>query len=180
MAEIKGFITNLGKYNEGDLIGKWITFPIDEDELNEVLKEIGCTYYNEHGERLNPFYEEFFFTDWECGFDCGFGEFESIERINEIAEQLECWEDDETLFNAAVEIWGLNYVIETSPDEYNLYTDITTDYDLGYYWAVESGCYNLDNMGHLVNYINYESFGRDIRFDTNGGFSEYGWIEYVG
>ena len=27
----RGYITNLGKYNEGELIGKWITFPITKD-----------------------------------------------------------------------------------------------------------------------------------------------------
>ena len=34
---MRGFITNLGKYNEGYLIGKWIDFPISEEELKEVL-----------------------------------------------------------------------------------------------------------------------------------------------
>lgn len=38
---IKGFIANLEKYLEGELIGEWITFPISEEELNEVLKRIG-------------------------------------------------------------------------------------------------------------------------------------------
>ena len=33
---IKGFITNFGKYVEGELIGKWIEFPIYDDELQEV------------------------------------------------------------------------------------------------------------------------------------------------
>ena len=38
---IKGFVANLEKYLEGELIGEWITFPISEEELNEVLKRIG-------------------------------------------------------------------------------------------------------------------------------------------
>lgn len=38
---IKGFIANLEKHLEGELIGEWITFPISEEELNEVLKRIG-------------------------------------------------------------------------------------------------------------------------------------------
>ena len=28
-------------YIKGELIGEWITFPISEEELNEVLKRIG-------------------------------------------------------------------------------------------------------------------------------------------
>ena len=38
---IKGFIANLEKHLEGELIGEWVTFPISEEELNEVLKRIG-------------------------------------------------------------------------------------------------------------------------------------------
>ena len=26
----KAFVTNLGKYNEGELVGEWVEFPIDE------------------------------------------------------------------------------------------------------------------------------------------------------
>lgn len=38
---IKGFIANLEKHLEGELIGEWITFPISEEELNEVLNALG-------------------------------------------------------------------------------------------------------------------------------------------
>ena len=176
--EFKGYITNLGKYNEGELIGKYISFPIDEDALNEVLKEIGCAYYNEEDEYINNGYEEFFFTDWECDFDHDFGEYENIDRLNEIAESLADWDED--TFNAACEVWSLSEVLENDPYDYNLYSDINDDYDLGYYYAVESGCYDLDEMGHLANYIDFESFGRDIRIESNGDFTSYGWIEYCG
>ena len=176
--EIKGYITNLGKYNEGDLIGKWITFPIDEDELQEVLKSIGVCYYDEEGEYINTGYEEIFFTDWDCDFSHDFGEYENIEKINEIAENISDWDEDK--FNAACEIWSLSEVLENCEDDYILYSDITSDYDLGYYWAEESGCYDLSKLGNLANYIDYEAFGRDIRFESEGGFTNYGWVEYIG
>jgi antirestriction protein len=166
--EIKGYITNLGKYAEGELVGKWITFPIDDEEVEQALEEIG----------INEQYEEYFFTDWDCDFEHSFGEYESIEDINEIAEQIEEWDED--TFNAACENWGVKYVIGEDPDNYILYSDINDDYDLGYYWAVDSGCYDLSSMGSLSNYFDYESFGRDIRFETDGGFTSYGWIEYRG
>ena len=181
MATIKGFITNLGKYNEGELIGKWIEFPMDEDELNEVLQEIGCKYYDyENDQYINEGYEEYFFTDWDVEFDCNFGEYESIDNINQIAESLEAWEYDEDKLKSACEIWNFDEVINNDPDDYNLYYDINNDYDLGYYWIEESGCYDLRNMGNLSNYIDYERFGRDVRFESNGGFSILGWIEYTG
>ena len=120
--EIKGFITNLGKYNEGHLIGKYINFPIDEDDLQLVLKEIGCSYYNEDGEYINTGYEEFFFTDWECDFSHDFGEYENIDKINEIAENIANWDED--IFNAACEIWSISEILDNSPDDYILYSDM--------------------------------------------------------
>ena len=180
MEAIKGFITNLGKYNEGELIGKWIEFPIEEDELNEVFQEIGMNYEDKEGEYINVGYEEYFFPDWDCDFDCDFGEYENIDKINELAENMEAWDNADDIFTAACEIWRFNEVIDNSPDDYNLYYDINNDYDLGYYWIEESGCYDLDNLGALKNYIDYEAFGRDIRFETNGDFTTLGWIEYVG
>ena len=178
--EIKGYITNLGKYNEGELVGKWITFPIDEDELNEVLKEICICHYDEDGEYIETGYEEYFFTDWESDFDNDFGEYVNIDRMNEIAESLQVWEDDSNLFTAACEIWNFEEVINHCPEDYKIYFDVINEYDLGYYWASESGCYDLSKMGNLENYIDYEAFGRDIAFETDGGFTSYGYIEYVG
>ena len=46
---MKIFVTNLGRYNEGYLVGKWVKLPVSEDKLNEVLKEIG----------INEYYEEY-------------------------------------------------------------------------------------------------------------------------
>lgn len=175
MVEIKGFITNLGKYNEGELVGKWITFPIDEDGLQDVLKEIGCCYENEDGKYINTGYEEYFFTDWDA--PATFGEYEDITFLNQVAMDLEEW--DENTFYAAIEVWGFDEIIDADPDDYRLYSDITTDYDIGYYWIEESGCYNLGAMGSLANYIDYERFGRDVRLESNGGFTMYGWIECV-
>ena len=168
MLEIKGYITNLGKYNEGELVGEWITFPIDEDELEEVFERIG----------INEEYEEFFFTDWDGQLSSELGEYESIERLNEIAEKLNEW--DKETFLAAIEIWNLSEVLENDADCYTLLSDVNTEYDLGYYWIEESGCYDVKALGHLSNYIDYESFGRDVYFESSGGFTDYGYIEYIG
>ena len=37
MAVIEAYVTNLGKYNEGELVGAWFTPPIDYDELEERI-----------------------------------------------------------------------------------------------------------------------------------------------
>lgn len=176
--EIKGYITNLGKYNEGVLIGKWITFPIDEDELQEVLKEIGISYYDENGEYINTGYEEIFFTDWETDFKNDFGEYESIKTINEIAENIEDWDED--TFNAACEIWNVDEVLKNNKYDYMLNCNISTDYDLGEYYALEYYCIDFEKDSILTRYFDFEAFGRDIRLEANGGFTSFGWIEYIG
>ena len=35
------FITNLGKYNEGELVGEWVKFPTTAEELKEGLSGSG-------------------------------------------------------------------------------------------------------------------------------------------
>ena len=34
------FITNLGKYNEGDLVGEWVKFPTTAEEMQKVFERI--------------------------------------------------------------------------------------------------------------------------------------------
>lgn len=176
--EIKGFITNLGKYNEGELIGEWITFPIDEDELNNVFKRIGLSHYDEEMEYIDTGYEEYFFTDWETFFVNDFEEFEDIDKMNELAENVQYWDED--TYSAACEIWDKKDINIDEPDNYILYPNIENEEDLGYYWIEESGCYDLRDLGILGNYIDYEKFGRDIALETDGGFTRYGFIEYIG
>ena len=51
---MKIFITNLGKYCEGYLVGKWVQLPISDDKLDEVLKEIIFSTYRyalDHGDK---------------------------------------------------------------------------------------------------------------------------------
>ena len=46
------YIANLGKYNEGYLVGAWFTFPIDEEDvkekigLNEQYEEYAILWYS--------------------------------------------------------------------------------------------------------------------------------------
>lgn len=52
---ISGFITNLGKYNEGYLIGEWIDFPITDEDLAAALESIGEV--NEIAEKIEEYGE---------------------------------------------------------------------------------------------------------------------------
>ena len=57
------YIANLGKYNEGYLVGAWFTFPIDEEDVKE---KIG----------LNEQYEEYAIHDTD-NFPIAIGEYKA-------------------------------------------------------------------------------------------------------
>ena len=46
--DMRVYIANLGKYNEGYLVGDWFSFPIDEEE---VAERIGLNSYYEESSR---------------------------------------------------------------------------------------------------------------------------------
>ena len=54
------FITNLGKYNEGELVGEWVKFPTTAEELKKVFDRIGIGQKDDFGQP----YEEWFITDY--------------------------------------------------------------------------------------------------------------------
>lgn len=165
--DFKVYVTNLGKYNEGELIGEWINLPATEEELKKLLDRIG----------INEEYEEYFITDYENEFGFIVSEYDNLDELNDIAYELDNLTDyEKEVLKAGLELWDFEEVFDNL-DSFYLMEDINTDYDLGYYYAEESGCYNLDNLGNLRNYINYEAFGRDIRFESDGGFTSYGWVE---
>ncbi len=168
------FINTWGNYNEnGADGGEWITLPMEAGDLAETLDRIA--------ENMGDFDPEFFVNDYEYTTEMELREIGEMENLADLNDEMQRLADlnewQQETYCAAVEIWGASDVDPENLDEYNLYKDITSDYDLGYYWAVESGCYELDKMGSLANYIDFESFGRDIRFESDGGFSEFGWIE---
>lgn len=165
--EFKIYVANLGKYNEGEMVGEWINLPATEEEMEELLDRIG----------INEEYEEIFIPDYENEFGYKVDEYDNLDELNDIAYKLDnLTTDEEEKIKAGLELWSFEEVFDNL-DDFILMEDINTDYDLGCYWIEESGCYDLDNLGMLRNYINYEAFGRDVRLETDGGFTSYGWIE---
>src|SRR5699024_1531006 len=78
MSNFKVALTNLGKYNEGELAFKWMNLPYTDEEFQETLEAIGIDGEN---------YEEYFISDYEAPFHIG--EYENLEKLNDIADELE-------------------------------------------------------------------------------------------
>ena len=172
----EGYITNLGKYNEGQLVGEWVKFPVDEKTLNDVLKRIGIGSKDEFG---CP-YEEWFITDYDVyiqGISHLLGEFTSIEKLNELAEAIDTIPYYKiNTFKAALELESYS----TTEDVINIINDLDSycflegvnDYfELGEYFANKFGI--SDDM--KARYFDYEEYGKDIGYD--GLITDYGYIE---
>ena len=84
---ISAFITNLGKYNEGDLIGQWVSFPTSAEEMQRVLSAIGIGKPDACGVP----YEEWFIIAYENtvrGLSSALGEFVNLDELNYLAVKL--------------------------------------------------------------------------------------------
>ena len=178
------FITNLGKYNEGELVGEWVKFPTTAEELKKVFERIGIGQKDDFG---NP-YEEWFITDYDCYVDGIYdklGEYESLDELNYLASKLDdmkSWEYDQ--FCAAMEMGdhsgSVQEIINLTEnlDCYDVYPDIHDYDDLGRYYIDELDAMQVPE--HLKNYIDYEAYGRDVALDEGGDFTYLGYVRDTG
>lgn len=181
--ELQAFVTNLGKYNEGELVGEWVSLPTTPEEMRAVLDRIGIG----HPDAFGVPYEEIFITDYDTdlyGVQDELGEYENLDKLNYLAsrlDELSSYELDK--FKAVLEAGdipesGIDGLINLTYnlDRYDVYTDIADEEDLGRYYVEESGIYDTKAMGALANYIDYEAFGRDIALDEGGHFTDHGYV----
>ena len=178
------FITNLGKYNEGELVGEWVKFPTTAEELKEVFKRIGIGQKDDFGQP----YEEWFITDYDCYVDGLYdklGEYENLDELNYLASKLDEMSDSEyAQFQAGMEMGdhcgSLQEIINLTEnlDCYEVYPHIADYDDLGRYYIEELEVMQVPE--HLQNYIDYEAYGRDVAMDENGSFTDQGYVRDTG
>ena len=178
------FITNLGKYNEGALVGEWVKFPTTAEELKKVFERIGIGSKNEFGQT----YEEWFITDYDCYVDGLYdllGEYANLDELNYLASKLDDMSQDEyERFQAAMEIGDHTGSIQElinlteNLDCYDVYPDIHDHDDLGRYYIEELDAMQVPE--HLRNYIDYEAYGRDIALEESGQFTDLGYVRDTG
>ena len=178
------FITNLGKYNEGELVGEWVKFPTTAEELKEVFKRIGIGQRDDFGQP----YEEWFITDYDCyvdGLYSKLGEYENLDELNYLASKLDEMDQGEyAQFQAGMEMGdhcgSLQEIINLTEnlDCYEIYPNIEDYDDLGRYYIEELDAMQVPE--HLQNYIDYEAYGRDVAMDENGSFTDQGYVRDTG
>ena len=172
MERIKIFLTNLGRYVEGCLIGEWVKLPVTEDKLEAVLSRIG----------INEEYEEFFISDYDASFsNLHISEYASIQDLNQLAERIEDLADfDYDKLAAVLECESCMTIAEILEiiddlDSFDLLEGIDTDYAIGEYFVeVNDLLHGIPD--HIQRYFDFESYGRDIRLELNTCLTSYGLV----
>ena len=178
------FITNLGKYNEGELIGEWVKFPTTAEEIKAAMDSIGIGQKDDFGYT----YEEWFITDYDCYVDGLYdklGEYVNLDELNYLASKLdEMSQSEYEQFQAAMSVGdhggSLQDMINLTEnlDCYEVNPNITDYDDLGRYYIDELEAMQIPD--YLQNYIDYEAYGRDVALDEDGQFTDYGYVRDTG
>lgn len=161
-------LTNLGKYNEGELVYTWLSLPFTHEELEAAFEEIKV--------KPNTEYEEYFISDYETDISgLKIEPYTNIYKLNELIEKVAHFGSYELETLAAIlEAYGddLKEAIRIFEDgDYSYYSDVQSYTELAEL-LVEDGLFG-PIATHLEHYIDYEKIGRDLKFDyfkTSNGF----------
>ena len=175
MTVFEAYITNLGKYAEGQLVGETLKFPATTEEVQSLLKNIGVD-----GVR----YEEFFITAFDgdvMGLYDYLTEYENLDELNHLAHLISELDSDEIETLEAV----LNKGDHTSSvadiinlvhnlDCYELHPGVTDDETLGRIYVEDMEL--LDVPDNVLPYFDFEAYGRDARINEGGHFAPGGYV----
>ena len=89
---IKVFVSNLAKYNDGELNGQWTTLPVD-DVNKDILDKLELG-----GNSHDGYNHDWFISDYEAPFKIN--EYDDLYALNELAEALESYDTIEEVYNA--------------------------------------------------------------------------------
>lgn len=165
--EIKVYVANLGKYNEGELVGNWFTLPHD---IEDIRVQIGVAHYDHEGTFV-PYvsdgltmYEEWAIHDYEAPFKIE--EYSSLDKLNEIAERLDnCTETEEVikaiLGNYSDKQEALD-ILENN--EFIVYNNCQDMGDVARE-ALDMTCMLEGQNEILVRYFDYDAYGRDLEIE---------------
>ena len=186
------WIGNLGKYNEGELVGDWLKLPVSEQELNRFLKEeVGLQLtQKEVDEALakdGVCYEEYMINDYETDLPYKVGEYDSLKMLNLLAKVSENIIDMDTIQGYA-ECEGdlsieqlMNLIIQE--DDIPFYTygidnpTMSNEEKYGYMLAEMMGLNDLLESKKIDCYFDYEAYGRDAEMNGYVELLDEGYID---
>lgn len=159
----EAYVTNLGMYPErGVEVGEYLRFPTTIEEVQALFSRIGID-----GKR----YEEYFITDYQSdvlGLYDHLGEYESLDELNYLAHLLEEMTQDElekleAVMDAGEYTGSVKDLINLTQnlDCFEFYPGVKDEEELGRMYILEFEALTVPE--HLIDYIDYEAYGRDVR-----------------
>lgn len=172
----EAYVTNLGLYPErGAGAGEYLKFPSTAGEVQALFSRIGID-----GKR----YEEYFVTDYDSdilGLTDHLGEYESLDELNYLAHLLEKMTSDElekleAVMDAGEYTGSVKDLINLTQnlDCYEFYPDIHDHEALGRMYILDFEAMQVPE--HLIDYIDYEGYGRDVCINDSGHFAPGGYV----
>ena len=98
----------------------------------------------------------------------------TLDLANEIAENVENVDEDLVLSFIESESPDPKYLSSVEFDDCSLYPDVDSDRELGEYLVEEVGVELSKEK--LLQYLDYEKFGRDVRLEEGGSFVDKGYF----
>lgn len=170
-------LTNLHKYVCGVLDFTWLDLPASPEEIQAAFDKIQVSHGDKKYYSSESIMEEAFITDYECDF-YNVGEYESIEKLNEMSEEIDALEDYEKEIVKALinDGYSLEEALEKKDDCYYYEGDNMTEVAENY--AEETGL--LESIPeNLRYYFDFERFGRDMELEGHWIQTDNGYIEVV-
>lgn len=172
------WIGNLGKYNEGELVGGWLNLPKTQKEIDEFLKNVVG---------LNEEYEEYMINDYETDLPYKVYEFDSIKELNllaKVAEDIEDLDNINAYVEADKELSKLELMNLIKQEHnipfypYDCPEGVTSnDEKYGYTMAEIWGIRKTLEDTNLEMYMDFEKYGRDRCMCANTVLLDDGYIE---
>jgi TusA-related sulfurtransferase len=162
MLEIKLYVANLGKYNEGEYVGEWINLPDDE----EIIKETITRILTDNGKYEVGQYEEIAIHDYESNIDIS--EYDNIYDLNEFLNEVQQY--DENIIEALTEIVKIEEIPEIlRNNEFHCVIDAENETKLAQNCDTELLPFDFEavKQANAVNFLDYEQIGLTMVANDN-------------
>lgn len=182
------WVGNLGKYNEGELVGEWLKLPVSKQELDTFLREkVGLQLTQAEVDKAleeeGVCYEEYMINDYETDLPIKISEYENLDNLNLLATIAENVNDMDAI-NAYVDSQGemtleeLANLMEQEDDiAYfrfsNDSSSMSAEEKMGYEMADATGLLSTLQKLQIEEFFDFEGYGSswengDITILDNG------------
>ena len=182
------WIGNLGKYNEGELVGEWLKLPVSKQELDTFLREkVGLQLTQAEVDKAleeeGVCYEEYMINDYETDLPIKISEYENLDNLNLLATIAKNVNDMDAI-NAYVDSQGemtleeLANLMEQEDDiAYfrfsNDSSSMSAEEKMGYEMADATGLLSTLQKLQIEEFFDFEGYGSswengDITILDNG------------